>query len=202
MAAVRCWATSNRSVRSARSARAPPGAQAPTHLGRVRQDLGIRYIRAHSPQAKGRIERLWGTLQDRLVSELRLHQVTTAEAANAFLPQFIDAFNARFAQPAQEHHAVWRRPPADLELLLSCRYVRVVGRDHTLRLGERRLQLLRTIAGRSYAGYRVEVRELLSGELVVLYHGAPLATQAWPGPFTLAPRAAPSASRRAPTPAL
>lgn len=173
------------------------GAQAPTHLGRVLQDLGIRYIQAHSPQAKGRIERLWGTLQDRLVNELRLHGIATVEAANAFLPQFIAAFNARFAHPAQEPHAVWRRPPSDLDLLLSCRYSRVVGRDHTVRVGDRRVQLPRTIAGRSYAGYRVEVRELLSGELVVLYHDALLATQPCPGPFTLKPRAAPSAARPA-----
>ena len=178
------------------------GAQSPTHLGRVLHDLGIRYIRADSPQAKGRIERLWGTLQDRLVSELRLHQVATAEAANAFLPQFISAFNARFAHPAQAPEAVWRQPPPDLDLLLSCRYARVVGRDHTVRVGDRRIQLPRTIAGRSYAGYRVEVRELLSGDLVVLYHDAPLATQAFPGPFTLTPRAAPSASRPARAPVI
>src|SRR5262245_28431205 len=110
------------------------GAQAPTHLGRILQDLGIRYIQAHSPQAKGRIERLWATLQDRLVSEMRLRGVATAEAANAFLPQFISAFNARFAHPAQEAQTVWRRPPPDLDLLLSCRYARVVGRDHTVRV--------------------------------------------------------------------
>src|SRR5262249_8009919 len=64
------------------------GAQDPTHLGRVLADLGIGYIRARSPQAKGRIERLWRTLQDRLIAELRLHGIATREAANAFLPLF------------------------------------------------------------------------------------------------------------------
>ncbi len=178
------------------------GTQAPTHLGRALQDLGIGYIQAHSPQAKGRIERLWGTLQDRLVSELRLAGIASLEAANAFLPPFITAFNRRFARAPLDPRPVWRRPPPDLDLLLSCRYSRVVGRDHTVRVGARGIQIPREIAGRSYAGYRVDVRELLSGELVVLYHDAPLALQRFPGPFTLKPRAAPSESRaRPPRPA-
>jgi transposase len=171
------------------------GAQEPTHLGRVLQDLGIGYIAAHSPQAKGRIERLWQTLQDRLVSELRLRGVTTSEAANAFLPHFIRTFNERFARPPADPRPVWRRPPPDLDLLLSCRYHRTVGQDHTVRLGERRIQIPTTPRGRSYAHCRVEVRELLSGELVVLYHDALLAAQPWLGPFTLKPRSAPSIDR-------
>lgn len=171
------------------------GTQAPTHLGRVLQDLGIAYIQAHSPQAKGRVERLWATLQDRLVSELRLRGLTTLEAANAFLPEFLALFNRRFAHPAQDPHPVWRRPPSDLDLLLSCRYTRIVSRDHTVRIGSRCIQLPRALAGRSYAGYRVDVRELLSGELVVLYHDAVLATQPFPGAFILKPRVAPSGAR-------
>jgi hypothetical protein len=75
------------------------GAQAPTHLGRVLQELGIGYVQARSPQGKGRVERLWGTLQDRLVSELRLRTVSTRAAANALLPEFLADFNRRFAQP-------------------------------------------------------------------------------------------------------
>ena len=171
------------------------GARTPTHLGRALQDLAIGYIQARSPQAKGRIERLWGTLQDRLVSELRLRAIATLDAANAFLPEFIASFNRRFAHAAHQPVPVWRRPPPDLDLVLSCRYSRVVGHDHTVRIGTRRVQLPRRILGRSYAGYRVDVRELLSGELVVLYHDAPLARQAWFGPFTLKPRAAPSDAR-------
>ena len=65
------------------------GAQDPTHLGRILHDLGIGYIAAGSPEAKGRVERLWRTLQDRLTSELRLRHITTPEAANAFLPEFL-----------------------------------------------------------------------------------------------------------------
>jgi len=62
--------------------------------------LGIGYVQARSPQGKGRIEPLWGTLQDRLVGELRLRQIATREAANAFLPEFLADFNGRFARPA------------------------------------------------------------------------------------------------------
>src|SRR5262247_18018 len=73
------------------------GQQDPTHFGRMLQELGIGFIAAQSPQAKGRIERLWGTLQDRLVSELRLRAVSTIEEANAFLPTFLPDFIRRFA---------------------------------------------------------------------------------------------------------
>jgi transposase len=173
------------------------GTQAPTHLGRVLQDLGIGYVQARSPQAKGRVERLWGTLQDRLVSELRLHTIATPAAANAFLPAFLTDFNARFARPPASPQAVWRRPPPDLALVVSCRYRRVVARDNTVRVGPRLLAIPRGPRGRSFAGCRVEVRELLDGQAVVLYAGAVVARQPAPGSaFTLVPRRAPSAQRR------
>src|SRR5437870_4418140 len=174
-----------------------PAARHPTHLSRMFQDLGSSYISAHSPQAKGRIERLWATLQDRLASELRLRGLKTPAAAEAYLPEFIADFNARFAQPPATTPALWRRPPRDLALVLSCRYTRVVARDHTIRLGERRVQLPSRAHGRGYAGLRVEVRELLDGRLVVLHDGRVLATQPSPGPdFVLTPRRAPSTERQ------
>lgn len=182
------------------------GAQHPTHLGRVLAELGIGYIPAQSPQAKGRVERLWGTLQDRLVSELRLRGIITLEAANAFLPAFLGDFNRRFARPPQEPTPAWRRPPRDLDRLLSCRYHRVVARDNTVRLGPRWVQLPPGPRARSYAGRRVEVRELLDGRLLVFADGALLAAQPSPGlNFVLKPRRAPHhdrppARRRAPAP--
>src|SRR5438128_2300286 len=88
----------------------------------------------------------------------------------------------RRLQPVAHPPAVSRRPPRDLALVLRCRYPRVVARDHTIRLGERRVQLPSRAHGRGYAGLRVEVRELLDGRLVVLHDGRVLATQPSPGP--------------------
>lgn len=177
------------------------GRQGPTHLGRMLHDLGIGYVAAHSPQAKGRIERLWATLQDRLVSELRLRGITTVEAAHAFLPEFIADFNRRFARPPAAAHAVWRRPPRDLALQLACRYRRTVARDNTVRLGARWVQLR---GSRSYAGLTVELRELLDGRLVVLHDGVVRGQAALPvEPFILKPRDSPIRNRtpRRPRPA-
>lgn len=173
------------------------GMQDPTHLGQVLVDLGIGYIRARSPQAKGRIERLWGTLQDRLVSELRVRGIATREAANAFLPLFLADYNRRFAHPPADPTPAWRRPPRDGAPLVSCRYTRTVARDNTVQLGPRWLQLPPGPGGRSYAGRRVELREGVDGRLVVVDAGRVLAEQASPGPdFVLRPRAASGAQDR------
>src|SRR2546425_8656519 len=175
------------------------GAQDPTHFGRMLQALGISFIQAGSPQAKGRIERLWGTLQDRLTSELRLRDLKTLEAGNAFLPEFLVDFTDRFARPPATPAPAWRPAPRDLDQLLSCRYQRTVARDNTVPLGLRWVQIPPGRGGRSYAGCRVEVRELLDGRLLVFYQGALLARQPSPGPaFVLRPRAGPGETRRRP----
>ena len=170
------------------------GAQHPTQFGRILRELGIGYIPAGSPQAKGRIERLWRTLQDRLVVELRLAGVRTPEAATAFLPAFLADFNRRFAHPAAHPTPVWRRPPPDFATVLSCRYRRTVAADHTVRLGGRWIQLPRGPTARSYAGVHVEARECLDGRLLVSAPGA----SAWPcsrGPALTSP-SGPAAPRR------
>jgi transposase len=165
------------------------GEQAPTHFGQVLRDLGIGYIAAGSPQAKGRIERLWDTLQDRLVVELRLRGLTTPAAAEPYLPEFLADYNRRFARPPAEALAVWRQPPRDFAELLSCRYARVVARDHTVRVARRRLDIPPGPGGRSYAGCQVEVRECLDGRFLALYQSRRLAEQPSPGPeFVLLPR--------------
>ena len=167
------------------------GAQHPTQFGQVLRDLAIGYIGAHSPQAKGRIERLWETLQDRLVAELRWHGLTTVEAAEAFLPTYLVDHNRRFAQPPADAAAAWRRPPRDLADRLSCRYTRRVAHDNTVRLSSRWIQIPRGPHGRSYAGNRVEVRECLDGRLLVDYQGRRLATAPAPADdFVLVPRRA------------
>jgi transposase len=174
------------------------GAQDPTHLGRVLHDLGIGYLAAGSPEAKGRVERLWRTLQDRLSSELRLRHITTPEGANAFLPEFLDDLNARFTRPPSDPAPAWRATPRELPLVLSCRYLRQVARDNTVHLGPRWIQLPPGPHHRSYARCRVELRELLDGRLVVLYEGVILATQPAPRHFVLKPRSAPGAQRHRP----
>src|SRR6267143_3523951 len=147
------------------------GAQSPTHFGRMLHALGIGFIPAGSPQAKGRIERLWQTLQDRLVSELRLRRVASLEAANAFLPAFRADYNRRFARPPARPQPAWRRPPRDLALQLACRYHRRVAHDNTVRLALRCVQLPPGPARRSWTGPYVELRELLDGRLLVLHDG-------------------------------
>jgi hypothetical protein len=174
------------------------GAQDPTHLGRVLHDLGIGYLEAGSPEAKGRVERLWRTLQDRLSSELRLRHITTPEGANAFLPEFLDDLNPRFTRPPSDPAPAWRAAPRELPLVLSCRYSRQVARDNTVHLGPRWIQLPPGPHHRSYARCRVELRELLDGRLVVLHEGVILATQPAPRHFVLKPRSAPCAQRHRP----
>jgi len=153
------------------------GHKEPTHFGRALEELGITAIAAHSPQAKGRIERLWGTLQDRLTQELRLAGVTDIKAGNRFLPGFLKRFNARFAIQAEEPGLAYRplHPGLDLDRILSFRYARVVGRDNTVRLDGRLIHVPPGPKRRSYAGAHVWVYELLDGSLGVWYQGAWLA---------------------------
>lgn len=172
------------------------GAQHPTHFGQMLRGLGIGFIAAGSPQAKGRIERLWRTLPDRLTVELRLRGIATLAAANAFLPTFLDDFNRRFTHAPADATAAWRPAPRDLATQLSCRYRRLVGRDNIVCLGSRVFQLPRRPHGRSTAGSRVELSECVDGRLLVLHDGQLLAVQPSPGPeFTLKPRRAPNADR-------
>jgi len=93
------------------------GRQDPTQVGQVLAALAIEAIFALSPQAKGRVGRLWGTLQDRLVSELRLAGAATAADATAVLERYRAAHNRRFAVPPAQHAPAWRpvRPGTDLE---------------------------------------------------------------------------------------
>jgi hypothetical protein len=147
------------------------GRQPRTQFGRALEELGIASIAARSPQAKGRIERLFGTLQDRLVVELRLADVTTLEAANVFLPRYLARFNAQFAVPPARTGSAYRplEPTQELAAICCCKYARVVAADHTVTFGPQRLQLLPAPARRSFAHATVEVQERLDGSLAVYY---------------------------------
>lgn len=143
----------------------PPRSQ----VGRVLDLLGIESIIAHSPQAKGRIERLWSTLQDRLTKELATRGLTTIEEANAFLPEFIVRYNATFAKEAADKEAVWMalEPDMDLDYYFSASVIRTVKPDHTLAFYNRILQLLPDKRGPSLVGQQVEVHQLPDDTLVV-----------------------------------
>ena len=80
-----------------------------TEVGRGLEELGVTLILAHSPQAKGRIERLWNTFQDRLVSELRLAKAKTVQQATVVLDRYLPVHNRKFAKPAQSAEPAWRR---------------------------------------------------------------------------------------------
>ena len=142
------------------------GRQEPTQVGLALEALGIQPISALSPQAKGRVEKLFATLQDRLGAELRLKGIVTMEEANRFLQSiFLKDFNRRFAVRPREFQKAWREVPKDLDLnrIISFRYQATVGNDNTVRLGGLTLDLPPGPQRRSYAKARVEVRQLLNG---------------------------------------
>ncbi len=147
------------------------GRQDLTQVGLALEALGIRSIAALSPQAKGRIERLFGTLQDRLIAELRLKGIHNLEEANRFLKIFIPKFNRRFAIPPRESEKAWRKlpPEFDLDRMISFRYRSVVGNDNAVRLGGLLIDIPPGSSRRSYAKEKVEVRQLLDGSWRV-YH--------------------------------
>ena len=130
-------------------------------------------IFALSPQSKGRVERVAGTFQDRLVTELRLAGATTIEEASVVLEAFIDHFNMRFGVSANEPEVAYR--PVDIETCLDralCfRHSRKVAKDNTVRYRRSTLQLLPGPERPTYAGSKVDVLEGLDGELVVEHEG-------------------------------
>lgn len=153
-----------------------PLGDAGTQVGRAFAELGIASVPAASAQAKGRVERLWGTCQDRLVSELRLAGTDDLVSANAVLERFIPRFNANFSVPATIGQPAWRpAPPArELERICAFRWRRVVGNDNTVRVEGAVLQLPPTHGGRGLAGRRVEVELRLDGRLLVVDRGRTL----------------------------
>ena len=175
------------------------GERFPTQVQRALAELGIESIAAHSPQAKGRIERLWQTFQDRLVIELRLAEANTLEEAERVLQDYLPRFGQRFGVPPAQPGSAYRPLPLDLDLDRVCcfKYQRTVGNDNTVRLGEHRLQIQHDEQRASYARATVEVDERLDGSLAVSYQGRCLVT-------TPAPPEAPllraRAARRLPQP--
>ncbi len=146
------------------------GRRQPTQFGRALEELGITFIAAHSPQAKGRIERLWGVLQDRLKSELRLAQACDLDSANRVLRQFIADYNRRFARTPREAAKAWRPAPSNLERICSFLHERIVSNDNVVQWQGRRFQIPPQHRRFSFAGAKVQLYQGLDGR-VSLYYG-------------------------------
>jgi len=147
-----------------------------TQFGRALYELNIDGICANTPAAKGRVERAHLTLQDRLVKELRLEGISSIEAANAFMPRFIEDYNARFAKEPRDPHDAHRalRPDEDLDLVFCWRELRKVTKALTLHY-ERKLYLLAdTAANRRLVGKYIEVFQFPEGRIEIRVAGASL----------------------------
>jgi transposase len=155
------------------------GQQDPTQVGMALQELGITAIPANSPQAKGRIEREFKTLQDRLVAEMKLHNITTPEAANPWIEaDFLPRYNAQFARPPAQPKSLFRKPTGlDLDAILAFRYLATVANDNTVKVNNIIIQIPPGKGGRGFAKAKVQVRQLLDGSWRVYYKEQIIATK-------------------------
>jgi hypothetical protein len=178
------------------------GKEPQTQFGRAMAQLGVELILAHSPQAKGRVERCNGLLQDRLVKALRLHGVSDLASANAFLEnEFLAQINARFSLAAASPADVHQRVPRHLAEILTWEQERVVMRDWTFCDQGQWYQIDRRHEGLSLAGKRVLLRRQRDGAEQVLYRGEKLSWRKLPERPTPRPPAPSTKPRPSSTPA-
>jgi len=144
----------------------------PTQVGRALEQLGVEHIGAYSPQARGRSERMFATLQDRLLKELRLAGITEIEAANAFIRDvYLREHNARFAvEPAGEGSAFTPIPGVDLREILCVQEERQVGNDNCVSYRTLKLQIPESPMRPHFVKARVKVHVYLDGSHA-LFHG-------------------------------
>ncbi|NIV29539.1 MAG: ISNCY family transposase [Anaerolineae bacterium] len=149
-----------------------------SQFGRLVDELGLELIPSYSPQARGRIERLFGTFQDRLIKEMTLAQISTLEAANHFLATFLPRFNAAFAQKPAEPESAYLPLPTELDLEdhFCFKHSRKVRTDNTISFAGHPLQIPPDRHRRSYARCQVEVRQHMDGRVSVSYQDRKLVT--------------------------
>ncbi|MGA8554389.1 MAG: ISNCY family transposase [Candidatus Acidiferrales bacterium] len=157
------------------------GKRQPTQFGRALAQLGITFIAAHSPQAKGRVERLWGVLQDRLSSELRLAKADDIDSANTVLRKFAADYNRRFARQPREKQSAWRAVPESLERICCFMHERIVSNDNVVQWEGRRFQIPQQARRFSFAGAKVQIYQALNGRLSFYYGDTRLEHAAIPG---------------------
>ncbi|MGH7261955.1 MAG: ISNCY family transposase, partial [Nitrospiraceae bacterium] len=148
------------------------GAEPTSQFGRALGELGVELIPAHSPQAKGRIERLFGTFQDRVVKEMRLAGIATLEEANRFLAAYLPIYNRRFSVPPAQGADLHRPRPAGRELdrILCLKTTRVLRRDWTVAHHGQLYQVHDTLRAP-----HVLVEERVDGTMRITHHGRALA---------------------------
>jgi hypothetical protein len=149
------------------------GRRTPTQVGRLLEELGVRWIRARSPQAKGRVERLWDTFQDRLTSELRLAGASTQEQASVVLERYLSRHNRRFTVPPADPTPAWLTWPTGRSLhdVFCFKYQRHVANDNTVRLGSLVIDIPPNRQRISYARCRVDLHQRFDGTLHVFHQG-------------------------------
>ncbi|MDP3091983.1 MAG: hypothetical protein Q8N04_15010 [Nitrospira sp.] len=153
------------------------GEKPQSQFERALAELGVTVIHAHSPQAKGRVERLFKTLQDRLVKELRLAGIATIEAANRFVEAWLPSYNRRFSVPPAQPADLHRPRPAsrDLDRSLCIKTTRCLRRDWTVAHHGQLCQVRNTVRAT-----HVMVEERVDGTMRITHNGQPLAYHAIP----------------------
>lgn len=151
-----------------------------SNFGKAMAELHIEHIKAITPQAKGRIERLWVTFQDRLVIELRLLGVKTLEEANVALPRLLEKHNRKFVVTPKETESAYLPldPSINLNHVFTIREYRQVGHGNTISYNGTVYTLAKPDPFRFDAKMTVEVRQTLSGEVLLWHQGTPLALKA------------------------
>lgn len=148
-----------------------------TQFGRAMHELGVRIIPANSPQAKGRVERMWGSFQDRLVVELRLAKARNLKQANQVLQDFLVRYNQRFYVAPKDFNNLFRKAPAatGLDRILCLKESRIVNNDHTVSFGGLVLQIPPSKYFHSIAKKKVNVLQLRDGSILIEYRSSVVA---------------------------
>jgi hypothetical protein len=143
------------------------GTEPLSEFGRALRELGVELIHAHSPQAKGRVERMFHTLQDRLVKEMTLRGINTIEEANKYVKNYLSSHNKRFAVQPKEQNDLHRNIPKGLNLdkVLCIRTERTLRNDSTIAHNRKLYQIQEAVKSK-----RVLVQERVNGTMLITHH--------------------------------